>query len=195
MLAGFQISKHLMLKFIPYHTFFLIPVSTISKHLMLKFIGKSGKRTGEERKFQNILCWSLSRIGLMLIPFFLSFQNILCWSLSRSYRHPLLHILISKHLMLKFIPLDSHVSVYISSFQNILCWSLSKSTSTAVGKSSPISKHLMLKFIHVIADKVYSPLAFQNILCWSLSKCGFWWMDACRISKHLMLKFIEIGFD
>ena len=146
MLAGFQISKHLMLKFIPYHTFFLIPVSTISKHLMLKFIGKSGKRTGEERKFQNILCWSLSRIGLMLIPFFLSFQNILCWSLSisRKYWHRCLKI--SKHLMLKFIALipsstasysyfkTSYVEVYPFRFP---CFRV----------HIFISKHLMLKFI------------------------------------------------
>ena len=74
--------------------------------------------------FQNILCWSLSHIGFCFIStkiYFKTsyvevyldvrfsryclprFQNILCWSLSEFPFSRQTVIIISKHLMLKFI--------------------------------------------------------------------------------------------
>ena len=67
----------------------------ISKHLMLKFIQRDMGQSSNWRRFQNILCWSLSEYDERFI----------------------LRTWISKHLMLKFIPhfLVTFISFYLFS--------------------------------------------------------------------------------
>ena len=119
------ISKHLMLKFIYTHVVKSFSDIPISKHLMLKFIPGTDCTCILSLKFQNILCWSLSKernerrpnhndfktsyVEVYRMSAFHkfhqdSFQNILCWSLSEKPKKNLFSY---------------------SIFQNILCWSLS----------------------------------------------------------------------
>ena len=101
------------------------------------------------------------------------FQNILCWSLSYRRLKRISQTRISKHLMLKFIPVSRH-------------WSYSVLL---------ISKHLMLKFIKILQSFLFLISWFQNILCWSLSCRDGTGIDFVFISKHLMLKFIATGMN
>ena len=120
--------------------------------------------------------------------------------------------MISKHLMLKFIPVSVTLACLFSSFQNILCWSLSEQDAISTVPCT-ISKHLMLKFITRSLVPLQLVFAFQNILCWSLSvkatmeelaeknfKTSYvevypdssnCLLSTLYISKHLMLKFIR----
>ena len=123
-------------------------------------------------------------------------------------------IVISKHLMLKFICERIKTFTWITEFQNILCWSLSTrlciiwnryllfqnilcwslSQSSHRKKSAyHISKHLMLKFINRRNGYTRNLRRFQNILCWSLSmQPSSYQSPPIHISKHLMLKFINL---
>ena len=105
---------------------------------MLKFIDFRSYSCKRCSAFQNILCWSLSKVGnrmkqqyqnfktsyVEVYPFpdtsfnFSNwFQNILCWSLSRPPVCDTVIRTISKHLMLKFIPhfLVTFISFYLFS--------------------------------------------------------------------------------
>ena len=92
---------------------------------MLKFIEDAAALTIYLKRFQNILCWSLSNTfrvpDRQILHFKTSYVEVYRVFRSRSISN----YIISKHLMLKFI--------------NVL-W-------TFVGLLKKISKHLMLKFI------------------------------------------------
>ena len=96
------------------------------------------------------------------------FQNILCWSLSVSSLIMWSFLVISKHLMLKFInqwhdivvPKTNFKTSYVEVYPICLRFSL---------RQYLISKHLMLKFINKQAVQEEKQHLFQNILCWSLS--------------------------
>ena len=97
------ISKHLMLKFILYCHVILWTGRGISKHLMLKFIAFRINSAADSYTFQNILCWSLSRLSLYIISIFAISKHLMLkfigyiWFWKRNCSN------ISKHLMLKFI--------------------------------------------------------------------------------------------
>ena len=142
----------------------------------------------------------------------MQFQNILYWSLSTDGDSgSMVIVLISKHLMLKFIGRKIFSPVRSRNFKTSYvevyhCCSLQERHWKG------ISKHLMLKFIPERSGLLTWSFTFQNILCWSLSTFNTDFSDWLRtfqnilcwslskyivhprwslnISKHLMLKFI-----
>ena len=98
----------------------------ISKHLMLKFIVSATHWLKAKYLFQNILCWSLSWSVRTSSGKHLHFKTSYVEVYHPLFQARTLPLVISKHLMLKFIVKPFTVPEMKDIFQNILCWSLSK---------------------------------------------------------------------
>ena len=80
---GRRISKHLMLLFSHDCAYLVYCRSIISKHLMLLFSFFVESIHIHSHKFQNISCYCLARMYIVIIRFWSSFQNISCYCLAK----------------------------------------------------------------------------------------------------------------
>ena len=111
------------------------------------------------------------------------FQNIVCYCLSRSD-------LINRSMMLLFIHQAGNSIPVPILFQNIVCYYLSWQTRCNA-QVYQISKHRMLLFIELLDLKKEDVNLFQNIVCYCLSSLSvFACLTTWLISKHHMLLFI-----
>ena len=206
----------------------------ISKHLMLKFIIKSPRRSAlwgdfktsyvevyrnaplprtTKRRFQNILCWSLSTKKPLLIELLLYFKtsyvevypniNFLCLIDASYFKTSYVEVYPFCPFSIRINSVDfktSYVEVYPrafkirtrnSSFQNILCWSLSFNTVVVPVHSLDFKTSYVEVYLESCGSPEWSDQNFKTsyVEVYHISLCNISFLDF--ISKHLMLKFIS----